>query len=211
MTSPARDEFTATMVVLFGERFAADPHLMALLDRMILEEASAYAESYRAEAESRIQSANSQLAAQRDEYDKALEDFREQARNGMMGNTEDARANIEELTRQRDELQATLDGLADRIRDAQSAARTQLEQEQARVTELETQLSDAHAQLTKLSASTFEPAQAAALTDAIGEAMEAYRARADAITAENEAVARNEDAKLTAALRKAFHAISHQK
>jgi hypothetical protein len=41
--------------------------------------------------------------------------------------------------------------------------------------------------------------------------MNAYRVRTDAIASENEAVARNEDAKLTAALRKAFHAISHQK
>ncbi len=209
MESPARAEFTATLVVLFGDQIAQDPHLMGLLDSMIMEEASVYAETYRHEAEKKIQQVNAQFDAQAAEYDQALEQAREQARAGTLGEFETAKAAVEELTVQRDQLQSTLDGLADRIRDAQSAARAQLEQEQSRVAELEAQLIEASkpADLT----GTFQPAQAAAITEAITDAMNAYRVRTDAIASENEAVARNEDAKLTAALRKAFHAISHQK
>lgn len=209
MESPARAEFTATLVVLFGEQVASDPHLMGLLDRMIMEEASVYAETYRHEAEKQIQQVNAQIAAQAAEYDQSLEAAREQARAGTLGEFETAKAAVEELTAQRDQLQATLDGLADRIRESQAAARAQLEQEQSRVVELEAQLAEA----SKPSEfeGTFHPAQAEAITEAITDAMNAYRVRTDAIASENEAVARNEDAKLTAALRKAFHAISHQK
>ncbi len=171
--------------------------------------ASVYAETYRHEAEKQIQQVNAQIAAQAAEYDQSLEAAREQARAGTLGEFETAKAAVEELTAQRDQLQETLDGLADRIRESQAAARAQLEQEQSRVVELEAQLAEA----SKPSEyeGTFHPAQAEAITEAITDAMNAYRVRTDAIASENEAVARNEDAKLTAALRKAFHAISHQK
>ncbi|NBX23217.1 MAG: hypothetical protein EBR52_03730 [Microbacteriaceae bacterium] len=238
MVSSARQELIAMLVVLFGEAIARDPELTALTDRAIAEEAAVLAEGYRVEAAKRIEALNAQLASQATSFDQSLEQVREHAAADSIEDLRSARANVEtltaqlaEMTRERDELQSKIEGIADRIREAQSLARTQLEEAQQRATELEEALATSSASLretefslTETKAALVEATalaeeaqtslnkyQVETLTEAITEAMSAYRARTDAIAAENEKASRTEDARLTAAVRKAFHALSHKK
>lgn len=238
MVSSARQELIAMLVVLFGESIARDPDLTALMDRAISEEASVLSEGYRVEAAKRIEALNAQLASQASTFDQSLDQVREQAAAGSIDDLTSARASVEtltaqvaEVTRERDELQSKIDGIADRIREAQSLARTQLEEAQQRATELEEALATRSASLreTEFSLTETQSAlveatalaeeaqnslnkyQVEALTEAISDAMSAYRARTDAIAAEDEKASRTEDARLTAAVRKAFHALTHKK
>jgi chromosome segregation ATPase len=238
MVSSARQELIAMLVVLFGESIARDPDLTALMDRAISEEASVLSEGYRVEAAKRIEALNTQLASQASTFDQSLDQIREQAAAGSIDDLAAARASVEtltaqvaEVTRERDDLQSKIDGIADRIREAQSLARTQLEEAQQRATELEEALAASSASLreTEFSLTETQSAlveatalaeeaqnslnkyQVEALTEAISDAMSAYRARTDAIAAEDEMASRTEDARLTAAVRKAFHALTHKK
>ncbi|MFZ4078770.1 MAG: hypothetical protein ACOYKK_04970 [Microbacteriaceae bacterium] len=238
MVSSARQELIAMLVVLFGESIARDPDLTALMDRAISEEASVLSEGYRVEAAKRIEALNTQLASQASTFDQSLDQIREQAAAGSIDDLAAARASVEtltaqvaEVTRERDDLQSKIDGIADRIREAQSLARTQLEEAQQRATELEEALAASSASLreTEFSLTETQSAlveatalaeeaqnslnkyQVEALTEAISDAMSAYRARTDAIAAEDEKASRTEDARLTAAVRKAFHALTHKK
>jgi len=238
MVSSARQELIAMLVVLFGESIARDPDLTALMDRAISEEASVLSEGYRVEAAKRIEALNTQLASQASTFDQSLDQIREQAAAGSIDDLAAARASVEtltaqvaEVTRERDDLQSKIDGIADRIREAQSLARTQLEEAQQRATELEEALAASSASLreTEFSLTETQSAlveatalaeeaqnslnkyQVEALTVAISDAMSAYRARTDAIAAEDEKASRTEDARLTAAVRKAFHALTHKK
>jgi chromosome segregation ATPase len=238
MVSSARQELIAMLVVLFGESIARDPDLTALMDRAISEEASVLSEGYRVEAAKRIEVLNTQLASQASTFDQSLDQIREQAAAGSIDDLAAARASVEtltaqvaEVTRERDDLQSKIDGIADRIREAQSLARTQLEEAQQRATELEEALAASSASLreTEFSLTETQSAlveatalaeeaqnslnkyQVEALTEAISDAMSAYRARTDAIAAEDEKASRTEDARLTAAVRKAFHALTHKK
>jgi chromosome segregation ATPase len=238
MVSSARQELIAMLVVLFGEPIARDPDLTALMDRAISEEASVLSEGYRVEAAKRIEALNTQLASQASTFDQSLDQIREQAAAGSIDDLAAARASVEtltaqvaEVTRERDDLQSKIDGIADRIREAQSLARTQLEEAQQRATELEEALAASSASLreTEFSLTETQSAlveatalaeeaqnslnkyQVEALTEAISDAMSAYRARTDAIAAEDEKASRTEDARLTAAVRKAFHALTHKK
>ena len=238
MVSSARQELIAMLVVLFGESIARDPDLTALMDRAISEEASVLSEGYRVEAAKRIEALNTQLASQASTFDQSLDQIREQATAGSIDDLAAARASVEtltaqvaEVTRERDDLQSKIDGIADRIREAHSLARTQLEEAQQRATELEEALAASSASLreTEFSLTETQSAlveatalaeeaqnslnkyQVEALTEAISDAMSAYRARTDAIAAEDEKASRTEDARLTAAVRKAFHALTHKK
>ncbi len=238
MESPARQELTAMLVVLFGESIARDPELTAMTDRAIFEEASAMAQGYREESQRQIDVLNAQLATQAASFEATLGQVREQAAAGSIDDLNSARASVEQLsarvdevTRERDDLQAKIDGIADRIREAQAVARAQLEEAQQRATELETNLAQTSATLRETEFSLTETraalaeatevavavqdsltsAQVDAITEAISEAMAAYRARTDAIAAEDEKASRTEDARLTAAVRKAFHAVTHKK
>lgn len=238
MESPARQELTAMLVVLFGESIARDPELTAMTDRAIVEEATVMAEGYRAEAQRQIEALSAQLAEQAVSFEQSLGQVRDQAAAGSVDDLQTARANVEQLTArveelvtERDDLQSKIDGIADRIREAQSLARAQLEEAQERATELESALADTSAKLresefalaeTKVSLAeateiaaqaqdSLTATQLDAVIEAISEAMDAYRARTDAIAAEDEKASRTEDARLTAAVRKAFHAVSRKK
>lgn len=238
MESPARQELTAMLVVLFGESIARDPELTAMTDRAIFEEASAMAEGYRNEAQRQIDALTQQLAQQAVAFEQSTGKIREQAAADSIDDLTSARASVElltarvdEVTRERDDLQSKIDGIADRIREAQGVARAQLEEAQQRATELEATLADTSAtlretefSLTETKAALVEAtevaaqaqdsltgAQVDAITEAVTEAMAAYRARTDAIAAEDEKASRTEDARLTAAVRKAFHALTHKK